>query len=90
MKSTMQATAQAFGTISALLGIAIAPVSRDPLLIIVYASLAAAMVVTSVIFWSFFVFREDADEGSHVVLISRPKSTVQPETDVSFVATENR
>jgi len=59
MKSTMQAVAQSFGAVAAILGVAIGPVSRDPLLVTLYACIAGAMAVTTVIFWFFFIHRTD-------------------------------
>lgn len=73
MKSTMQAVAQSFGAVAAILGVAIAPVSRDPLLVILYACIAGAMAVTTVVFWFFFIHRTDisaAETGSHQGLVA--------------------
>lgn len=72
LKSVMQAIAQSFGTVASLLGLAIAPVSRDPWLVIVYGCLAGAMAVASVIFWIFFVRQGDADVDSGTVIVSTP------------------
>ncbi|KAI3392481.1 hypothetical protein diail_5645 [Diaporthe ilicicola] len=59
MRSLMQAIAQSFGALAAVLGVAIAPVSRDPWLTTLYACMAAAMAVTCAIFWFLFMRREE-------------------------------
>jgi POT family proton-dependent oligopeptide transporter len=40
--------------VGALLGMAISPAARDPWLVAVYAALAGAMGVCSLLFWWFF------------------------------------
>jgi POT family proton-dependent oligopeptide transporter len=72
MKSIMQAIAQVFGSIASLLGVAMAPASKDPWLVIVYGSLAGALVVTSAIFWFFFMRQANADVTASVVTDSSP------------------
>lgn len=41
-------------TIGAALGIALSPVSRDPSVLFLYASLGSGMFLTAVVFWIFF------------------------------------
>jgi proton-dependent oligopeptide transporter, POT family len=79
MKSMMQAIAQSFGAVAAILGIGIAPVSRDPLLVIVYACLAGAMAVMSTIFW--FCFVKQRCENSDAATISKSASESDSELD---------
>ncbi|KAG8167234.1 hypothetical protein KVR01_002923 [Diaporthe batatas] len=74
MRSIMQAISQSFGALAAALGVAIAPVSRDPWLVILYGSMAGAMAVTSLIFWFFFMRGKDDDGETNASLISRPAS----------------
>ncbi|KAH7111224.1 oligopeptide transporter [Dactylonectria macrodidyma] len=88
MKSVMQAIAQSFGSIASLLGVAIAPASRDPWLVIVYGSLAGAMAVTSVVFWYFFARKGDAETSSGTVIDSTPIIAPDSEKEGGRVVTE--
>lgn len=67
MKSIMQATMSSFGSVGSLLGVAMAPASKDPWMVYVYSSLAGGMTVTAVGFWVFFVRWRTDDVVSDVV-----------------------
>lgn len=56
MRSVVQAMVQLSACMGAVMGIAISPAARDPWMVIVYASIAAALGVCSVLFW--FIFRK--------------------------------
>lgn len=72
MRSLMQAIAQSFGALAAVLGVAIAPVSRDPWLTTLYACMAAAMAVTCAMFWFFFMRRKEQDSETVASLVLGP------------------
>lgn len=61
MKSIMQAIMSSFGSVGSLLGVAMAPASKDPWMLYVYSSLAGGMAVTAACFWVFFVRRSSED-----------------------------
>lgn len=54
MRSVVQATLQLSACLGSVLGIAISPASRDPWMVIVYASIAGALSVCSLVFWCVF------------------------------------
>jgi POT family proton-dependent oligopeptide transporter len=54
MRSVVQAMVQLSAGVGALMGMAISPAARDPWLVAVYAALAGAMGVCSLLFWWFF------------------------------------
>jgi POT family proton-dependent oligopeptide transporter len=60
MKSIVQAMVQLSACLGSVMGIAISPAARDPWLVIVYASIAGALGVCSILFWWVFR-RHDAD-----------------------------
>jgi POT family proton-dependent oligopeptide transporter len=59
MKSVLQAVLVGMGALASLLGLAISPLFRDPLLVVSYAVLAGLMMLTTVVY--FFVFRTHGD-----------------------------
>lgn len=63
MKAVVKAILSLVFVFAAALGIALSPIHHDPMLLVVYASLAGAMFLTTVIF--YMVFRKyNAQEGS--------------------------
>lgn len=70
MRSMMQAIAQSFGALAAVLGVAIAPVSRDPWLVTLYGCMAAAMAVTCAMFWFLFMRRKEQNKETVAPLVS--------------------
>lgn len=80
MRSMMQAIGQSFGALAAALGVAIGPVSKDPWLVTLYACMAGVMALTSVIFWWFFLQREEKDGEASTSLVSGPASASAAET----------
>ncbi|KAH7396495.1 POT family-domain-containing protein [Phaeosphaeria sp. MPI-PUGE-AT-0046c] len=71
MKSIMQAIMSSFGSVGSLLGVAMAPASKDPWMVYVYSSLAGGMAVTAACFWLFFVRCRSVD------MISEASSNVE-------------
>jgi len=62
MKTIVQAISLLIAGIGAALGMAISPVAEDPKLVTMYAALAGAMVVGTVIFWWRFKKYDSIDE----------------------------
>ncbi|KAF9692384.1 hypothetical protein EKO04_009697 [Ascochyta lentis] len=62
MRSVVQAMVQLSACLGSVLGIAISPAARDPWLVIVYASIAGALAVCSILFWCIFR-KHDAEEN---------------------------
>lgn len=63
MKAVVQAIMQLTACVASALGMALSLVSRDPKLVVMYASLAAAMGVSAVLFfWKFRMYDEREDE----------------------------
>lgn len=63
MKAVVQAIMQLTACVASALGMALSLVSRDPKLVIMYASLAAAMGISAVLFfWNFRAYDEREDE----------------------------
>ncbi|KAH7084353.1 oligopeptide transporter [Paraphoma chrysanthemicola] len=63
MRSVVQAMVQLSACLGSVMGIAISPAARDPWLVIVYASIAGALGICSILFW--WIFRKhDADDGA--------------------------
>jgi POT family proton-dependent oligopeptide transporter len=62
MRSVVQAMVQLSACLGSVMGIAISPAARDPWLVVVYASIAAALGVCSVLFWWIFR-RHDRDNN---------------------------
>lgn len=60
MKALVKAFEQLTAALGAALGIALGPVSRDPLLVAMYAALAGAMAVSAVAFFAVFRAYDDA------------------------------
>lgn len=54
MKAVVQALQEIAAAMGAALGIALGPVSRDPWLVVMYASLAGTMALSSAVFIAFF------------------------------------
>jgi POT family proton-dependent oligopeptide transporter len=54
MKSLLQAVLVGMGALAVLLGLALSPLYRDPLLVASYAVLAGAMGVTTGVYWVLF------------------------------------
>ncbi|CAG9999996.1 unnamed protein product [Clonostachys byssicola] len=54
LKSVVQAFKQLSNCLGSILGLALSPVSRDPYLVVLYSSLAGAMVLITGIFWYYF------------------------------------
>ncbi|KAK6996799.1 POT family-domain-containing protein [Favolaschia claudopus] len=61
MKSLLQAVLVGMGALAVLLGLAISPLYRDPLLVVSYAVLSGSMFFTTVVY--FFAFRSHGDAG---------------------------
>ncbi|KAF8202074.1 peptide transporter PTR2-A [Mycena galopus ATCC 62051] len=59
MKSLLQAVLVGMGALAVLLGLAISPLYRDPLLVVSYALLAGLMLLTTVVY--FAAFRTHSD-----------------------------
>ncbi|KAF7342262.1 POT family-domain-containing protein [Mycena venus] len=62
MKSLLQAVLVGMGALAVLLGLAISPLYRDPLLVISYGVLAGMMLLTTVVY--FFAFRSHGDSAA--------------------------
>jgi POT family proton-dependent oligopeptide transporter len=54
MKSLVQAVTQLTAGLAAVLGIALSPVMRDPLLVVLYSVIAGLTVAAALPFWLFF------------------------------------
>lgn len=54
IKAMVQALQDVAAAVAAALGMALGPVSRNPFLVVMYASLAGAMAVSAVLFWAVF------------------------------------
>jgi proton-dependent oligopeptide transporter, POT family len=61
MKSFVQAIFICNGAVGSLLGLALSPASRNPHLVILFASIAAAMFTTTVVFWLVFRKQDQYD-----------------------------
>ncbi|KAJ6562297.1 putative MFS peptide transporter [Mycena capillaripes] len=77
MKSLLQAVLVGMGALAVLLGFALSPLYRDPLLVVSYAVLAGLMLLTTVVY--HVSFRTTA--GSTPTGISAPASTVAAEDE---------
>lgn len=76
MKAVVQAIMQLTACVASALGMALSLVSKDPKLVIMYASLAAAMGLSAVVFfWKFRRYDEREDEMN--------KANVQQDDDAS-------
>lgn len=76
MKAVVQAIMQLTACVASALGMALSLVSKDPKLVIMYASLAAAMGLSAVVFfWKFRWYDEREDEMN--------KANVQQDDDAS-------
>ncbi|UPX19242.1 peptide transporter ptr2 [Ascochyta rabiei] len=65
MRSVVQAVVQLSACLGSVLGIAISPAARDPWLVIVYASIAGALAVCSILFWCVFR-KHDVEENAPI------------------------
>lgn len=54
IKAMVQALQDIAAAIAAALGMALGPVSKNPFLVVMYASLAGTMAVCAILFWAFF------------------------------------
>ncbi|KAJ6617094.1 oligopeptide transporter [Mycena sp. CBHHK59/15] len=64
MKSLLQAVLVGMGALAVLLGLAISPLYRDPLLVVSYAVLAGMMGVTSCVYYMAFRGSAKGDDGA--------------------------
>ncbi|KAI1880373.1 hypothetical protein JX265_001994 [Neoarthrinium moseri] len=64
MKSIIQAFVQLTAAFGSALGMAISPVAKDPYLVIMYSSLAAAMAICGMIFWLCFRSYDKAEKAA--------------------------
>ncbi len=79
MKAVVQALTQLTAGVGSAIGIAIAPVAKDPYLMIMYAALAGVMVPVTAAFWFMFKKYDKIDEELNS-LISTTEKAQEPET----------
>lgn len=76
MKTVVQALMQLTACVASALGMALSIVSKDPKLVVMYASLAAAMALSAVLFWWKFRMYDEKEEEMNKANVQEDDSSM--------------